>query len=147
MRLLSYEVVGCDIVGRLCRILFFKQKTAYEMRISDWSSDVCSADRPVEIDRVPVGNRRNQQVQPRCATFLIFQRAIGEPTLPVGIDGGGKRVPRLAFVETGLTGTASFRLFTPLQRDQRALCPGNFRQGKLRSTACRERRCQNVEIA
>src|SRR3546814_4554494 len=27
---------------------FFKQKTAYEMRISDWSSDVCSSDlRPV----------------------------------------------------------------------------------------------------
>src|SRR3546814_10004857 len=30
----------------LCIILFFffKQKTAYEMRISDWSSDVCSSD-------------------------------------------------------------------------------------------------------
>src|SRR3546814_4637229 len=29
-----------------CRLLFFffKQKTAYEMRISDWSSDVCSSD-------------------------------------------------------------------------------------------------------
>src|SRR3546814_7134775 len=27
----------------LC-FLFFKQKTAYEMRISDWSSDVCSSD-------------------------------------------------------------------------------------------------------
>src|SRR3546814_10198712 len=27
----------------LC-IFFFKQKTAYEMRISDWSSDVCSSD-------------------------------------------------------------------------------------------------------
>src|SRR3546814_9799770 len=26
--------------------LFFKQKTAYEMRISDWSSDVCSSDLP-----------------------------------------------------------------------------------------------------
>src|SRR3546814_8408195 len=25
-------------------LLFFKQKTAYEMRISDWSSDVCSSD-------------------------------------------------------------------------------------------------------
>src|SRR3546814_19353238 len=25
-------------------IVFFKQKTAYEMRISDWSSDVCSSD-------------------------------------------------------------------------------------------------------
>src|SRR3546814_3944939 len=26
------------------KIIFFKQKTAYEMRISDWSSDVCSSD-------------------------------------------------------------------------------------------------------
>src|SRR3546814_10891387 len=28
------------------RFFFFKQKTAYEMRISDWSSDVCSSDLP-----------------------------------------------------------------------------------------------------
>src|SRR3546814_10639020 len=33
----------------MCRVcclccFFFKQKTAYEMRISDWSSDVCSSD-------------------------------------------------------------------------------------------------------
>src|SRR3546814_5269223 len=27
-----------------CEICLFKQKTAYEMRISDWSSDVCSSD-------------------------------------------------------------------------------------------------------
>src|SRR3546814_5612875 len=27
-----------------CSVFFFKQKTAYEMRISDWSSDVCSSD-------------------------------------------------------------------------------------------------------
>src|SRR3546814_2425092 len=29
---------------RLNDIFFFKQKTAYEVRISDWSSDVCSSD-------------------------------------------------------------------------------------------------------
>src|SRR3546814_3715276 len=29
---------------RLQFFFFFKQKTAYEMRISDWSSDVCSSD-------------------------------------------------------------------------------------------------------
>src|SRR3546814_8903609 len=29
---------------------FFKQKTAYEMRISDWSSDVCSSDRFVQVE-------------------------------------------------------------------------------------------------
>src|SRR3546814_3913963 len=28
---------------------FFKQKTAYEMRISDWSSDVCSSDLSTDI--------------------------------------------------------------------------------------------------
>src|SRR3546814_1415384 len=28
---------------------FFKQKTAYEMRISDWSSDVCSSDLPTRV--------------------------------------------------------------------------------------------------
>src|SRR3546814_399557 len=28
---------------------FFKQKTAYEMRISDWSSDVCSSDLPCVV--------------------------------------------------------------------------------------------------
>src|SRR3546814_17864724 len=32
----------CSIMMLL--IFFFKQKTAYEMRISDWSSDVCSSD-------------------------------------------------------------------------------------------------------
>src|SRR3546814_1361708 len=36
----------CHHVGQCCLVLcfFFKQKTAYEMRISDWSSDVCSSD-------------------------------------------------------------------------------------------------------
>src|SRR3546814_6139805 len=37
----------------MVEFFFFKQKTAYEMRISDWSSDVCSSDLRV----VPV--RRN----------------------------------------------------------------------------------------
>src|SRR3546814_309861 len=35
----------------------FKQKTAYEMRISDWSSDVCSSDLPC-ADRPALGARR-----------------------------------------------------------------------------------------
>src|SRR3546814_7356838 len=28
----------------VCLFFYFKQKTAYDMRISDWSSDVCSSD-------------------------------------------------------------------------------------------------------
>src|SRR3546814_2505913 len=35
-----------SVVGEVLSVyfFFFKQKTAYEMRISDWSSDVCSSD-------------------------------------------------------------------------------------------------------
>src|SRR3546814_13009715 len=39
--------VGVSVLSRflnLVEIFFFKQKTAYDMRISDWSSDVCSSD-------------------------------------------------------------------------------------------------------
>src|SRR3546814_2292194 len=41
-------VVAFDVCARcihnVCFFFFFKQKTAYDMRISDWSSDVCSSD-------------------------------------------------------------------------------------------------------
>src|SRR3546814_19657259 len=37
---------------------FFKQKTAYEMRISDWSSDVCSSDLRQELREDLVGDAR-----------------------------------------------------------------------------------------
>src|SRR3546814_6349338 len=40
---------------------FFKQKTAYEMRISDWSSDVCSSDLVEGVKLID--GRQNGQVQ------------------------------------------------------------------------------------
>src|SRR3546814_5381788 len=47
--MLHIEVVVCFwsiswLFSFLVCFVFFKQKTAYEMRISDWSSDVCSSD-------------------------------------------------------------------------------------------------------
>src|SRR3546814_10644606 len=38
--LLAFSSCLCYFID----VFFFKQKTAYEMRISDWSSDVCSSD-------------------------------------------------------------------------------------------------------
>src|SRR3546814_15587748 len=38
----------------LCCFFFFKQKTAYEVRISDWSSDVCSSDLDAAAQTPPV---------------------------------------------------------------------------------------------
>src|SRR3546814_9072974 len=46
-----------------CCFFFFKQKTAYEMRISDWSSDVCSSDLSAVISRSP---RKFESMSRRC---------------------------------------------------------------------------------
>src|SRR3546814_17784283 len=42
-----------------CVVFFFKQKTAYERRISDWSSDVCSSDLIVDDDDGAGAGRRD----------------------------------------------------------------------------------------
>src|SRR3546814_21043032 len=42
---------------------FFKQKTAYEMRISDWSSDVCSSDLQRRLIIAARGNARSHDVE------------------------------------------------------------------------------------
>src|SRR3546814_9591264 len=41
---------------------FFKQKTAYEMRISDWSSDVCSSDLWMQIESHGQGDEQRQHI-------------------------------------------------------------------------------------
>src|SRR3546814_1693659 len=40
-----------QLVCFLLYFFFFKQKTAYDMRISDWSSDVCSSDLRLDVDQ------------------------------------------------------------------------------------------------
>src|SRR3546814_4599484 len=46
---------------------FFKQKTAYDMRISDWSSDVCSSDLA-----------RDPRLEPANVRVVVLQRVVGE---------------------------------------------------------------------
>src|SRR3546814_1838855 len=84
---------------------FFKQKTAYEMRISDWSSDVCSSDlegdaRVRDEDRPRVAEvlphrrvHRDADAPPRVGLVLAISRVVTQP----GADdqgivsvGGGK---------------------------------------------------------
>src|SRR3546814_9307985 len=57
---------------------FFKQKTAYELRISDWSSDVCSSDLPADpFDRafLQKSQQLDLQRQGDVADFVEKQRA------------------------------------------------------------------------
>src|SRR3546814_12767940 len=46
----------CWLSSFVLFVFFFKQKTAYEMRISDWSSDVCSSD--LSLQRPAFAQRR-----------------------------------------------------------------------------------------
>src|SRR3546814_13808849 len=51
---------------------FFKQKTAYEMRISDWSSDVCSSDLIWSWDMVARWEAGTKKPAPRGAGPFVF---------------------------------------------------------------------------
>src|SRR3546814_20604277 len=72
---------------------FFKQKTAYEMRISDWSSDVCSSDlsergrrmspRPDVGDRLREVGRRFYVA---CSAFRAVTRGKSRWRYSVGVD-------------------------------------------------------------
>src|SRR3546814_7330538 len=73
---------------------FFKQKTAYEMRISDWSSDVCSSDLLTRLSCLQIGFRIEQamKVDDDIAHFGIVDRPLRAAapgffgSLVVGID-------------------------------------------------------------
>src|SRR3546814_6762541 len=80
------DVGSCEAKYSLNLFLFFfKQKTAYEMRISDWSSDVCSSDlfhglaRFASPDAVAVDGRTLQ------AQHILI--ATGAGPIPLGIPG------------------------------------------------------------
>src|SRR3546814_2420403 len=57
---------------------FFKQKTAYEMRISDWSSDVCSSDLLAAVlrgvDDFDIAMRFEPQLQALGRQFFIIHQ-------------------------------------------------------------------------
>src|SRR3546814_6075193 len=54
-------------------VFFFKQKTAYEIRISDWSSDVCSSDLISVAATIDLGGERV------AATEISFRPFANDP--------------------------------------------------------------------
>src|SRR3546814_2294987 len=65
-------------------LFFFKQKTAYEMRISDWSSDVCSSDLPLLAPYDPYFQDLTQRLIPPV------WHDKGSWAHPLGTDGFGR---------------------------------------------------------
>src|SRR3546814_2359952 len=68
-------------------VFFFKQKTAYEMRISDWSSDVCSSDLSVAAHQIAFN-----------VVALLFMVPLGigtAATVRIGMAAGANDMPRV----------------------------------------------------
>src|SRR3546814_2714451 len=76
---------------------FFKQKTAYEMRISYWSSDVCSSDLRQTEDRYHESHRHNSEGIPQtgirvpCPRYDILADKREEPAKIARSDMVGDR--------------------------------------------------------
>src|SRR3546814_6387973 len=75
---------------------FVKHKTAYEMRISDWSSDVCSSD--LAGAAAPIANRRRPDLSPvrdlydgdaRLFPAVLSRRPRHRPAVSPGPASGG----------------------------------------------------------
>src|SRR3546814_3840752 len=60
---------------------FFKQKTAYEMRISDWSSDVCSSDLPRASQYLVLGAKCHAAIHGKFAPDIDDVQAVALPVL------------------------------------------------------------------
>src|SRR3546814_12872443 len=124
---------------------FFKQKTAYEMRISDWSSDVCSSDLPdvVQVDQDLVG---------RWGLGV----AVSEERLGLG-DGHGQHLADVLAAEGVLQHGRLEALALALLAGGGD--PGHHRQvgvdhagpvaggAEIGRASCRERGCQYVSIS
>src|SRR3546814_18813776 len=110
--------------------VFFKQKTAYEMRISDWSSDVCSSD----LDLVDSGARA------RLAAIL---RHLNPRARIVHAEFG--RVPLAQVLDTGLFDFAQASQAPGWLKELRGEhTPETQEYGKIGRASSRERVCQYV---
>src|SRR3546814_7430479 len=101
--------------------VFFKQKTAYEMRISDWSSDVCSSDLVQAIAISRFSGEENRKMKTfYLAGFVAAASMLAVPALAVQQDKNGQPVK------------------------EKKVCRSQQATGKIGRASCRERVCKYV---
>src|SRR3546814_1818598 len=110
-------------------VCLFKQKTAYEMRISDWSSDVCSADLPVEV--FGAGQR---QLQQGARAVLRRLAAHGLGAVEGEREGGGHRCRRRQPRDLPVAPAALLALEVP-EGEVDGIARGPRRQQRLQAVA------------
>src|SRR3546814_9670618 len=105
----------CFFLYLVVAIFFFKPKTAYEMRISDWSSDVCSSDLLPRLDIALL-----DQVVEHAAQRLL---------------GDGEQAQQVLHRQVGLARD---------EIERAVMRPAQPLRGQIGRASCRERVCQYV---
>src|SRR3546814_15213833 len=113
-------------------IFFFKQKTAYEMRISDWSSDVCSSDLGLAAGVVVAV----------AGFFSIRMQMWGMGTFGMLVAAAGSIIAALLFM-VGFSAAGTSLLDQARGIAQRPFGALLF-AGEIGRASCRERVCQSV---
>src|SRR3546814_7846006 len=104
---------------------FFKQKTAYEMRISDWSSDVCSSDLSINLVQGLAGKVAGVSVMTNSG------KPGGKPTIKIRGVGSINTSSDPLYVIDGIVGAD----------------PTMIDPTKIGRASCRERVCQYESIS
>src|SRR3546814_14883064 len=127
----------------LC-FFFFKQKTAYEMRISDWSSDVCSSDLVRDREQRIQGSGR-ARLRRLCGA-LLPPAALSAPVLrrPVGSGCAVCLRPCRRCMAVGFRPPAAGHLPSAVFSLAQDRPPGRRELGRA---SCRERVCKYVSIS
>src|SRR3546814_13959347 len=115
---------------------FFKQKTAYEMRISDWSSDVCSSDLPGSTVAKPASPRSGGESAVRTVPLRILGM-LAKGTRHAHGKGRDLRLQR-----ANNPSTAERELLPAICPAQAAI--GSRSQAQIGRASCRERVCKYV---
>src|SRR3546814_14554193 len=129
-------------VEYLLFLFFFKQKTAYEMRISDWSSDVCSSDLNGLAAHAVLSRAKLTKLTVWRAIALATERR-GRTRVPQALTKG---VARLIRRRVWQSARVEDRACTPCPQPLSTSVAWMTHPQQHGSTSCRGRGCQYVEI-
>src|SRR3546814_4105885 len=96
---------------------FCKQKTAYEMRISDWSSDVCSSDLG-ECSEYP-GHHSSSTIFPICSPVSMRAWAAAASARGKRLSITGRNFPSLTNGQTDFSSSSAIIDLKPTERGRR----------------------------
>src|SRR3546814_1323396 len=83
-----------------CVFFFFKQKTSYEMRISDWSSDVCSSDLIADFAERVVSLLDAAQVPLDAKVGVVVRNRVLHAAAMLGLIGHGRPLTTIYAIQS-----------------------------------------------